>query len=65
MNGGIQVDLITANGGVMKEHHDFGLDNNGFTFQEQGSDSWENSIDETDTDGNMFGNDGVRVKVCY
>ncbi|XP_071833486.1 protein PALS1-like isoform X2 [Apostichopus japonicus] len=63
MNGGIQVDLITPNGGVVKDRHSYGLDNTGFTYQEQDSDSWDkSSTDESDPEDNMTRNQLNPVK---
>ncbi|KAJ8046012.1 hypothetical protein HOLleu_09160 [Holothuria leucospilota] len=63
MNGSVQMELITPNGGMMR--HSYGIDNTGYTLHEQDvdSDSWEDSADdESVIERNKEINEGVLVK---
>lgn len=61
MNGSVQMELITPNGGMMR--HSYGIDNTGYTLHEQDvdSDSWEDSADdESVIERNKEINEGIR-----
>lgn len=62
MNGSVQMELITPNGGMMR--HSYGIDNTGFTLHEQevDSDSWEedSADDESVIERSKENNEGVK-----